>query len=199
MVVFLFTGYSCGNVSFEISLRSFDVVVGGGVGRVFKCWREGDKGLGLGILAFCKCGIHLYADCQCVSISIFVQIDTATSNCRNRCIETLKNMAERAVEQAATQAEMYYAELLLSARGICKGCAETFASLNAHLHRNIVKIYCPAPGCYATTMDTPASIDRHWNKLHASLDHDLELCESHYVAPSVRHAGEAARMRTGET
>ena len=76
MVIFLFTGYSCGNVSPEISLRSFDVVVGGGVGRVFKCWREGDKGLGLGILAFCKCGIHLYADCQCASISISVQIDS---------------------------------------------------------------------------------------------------------------------------
>ena len=111
----------------------------------------------------------MYADCQCVNISISVQIDTVQSICKKSCLKTLNNMAEKAVEEAATRAEMYFSELLLSARGICKGCAETFAALNAHLHRNIVKIYCPAPGCYATTMDTPASIDRHWNKLHASL------------------------------
>ena len=58
MVVFLFTGYSRGSVGPEIGRGLFDVVLGGGVGRVFKCWREGDKGLGWEMLALFRCVIQ---------------------------------------------------------------------------------------------------------------------------------------------
>ena len=83
--------------------------------------------------------------------------------------EHFQEMAEKEVQLAATNAEIYYAELLLAAPGTCRGCWSNFASLSTHLHRGIVKVYCPAPGCYTTVTDTPACVERHWNQAHSHL------------------------------